>query len=102
MFSFISMNWSGRPLVSYRTIVELISNTTTVVRGSESEPKKTSTTTRPAPRSAPPSSPQCHSRLTRSMATGTTRLRNQSIGEPLASFRGGVVHLIELVQAHSA
>ena len=30
MFSFISMNWRGRPLVSYRTIVELISNTTTV------------------------------------------------------------------------
>lgn len=29
MFSFISMNWRGRPLVSYRTIVELISNTTT-------------------------------------------------------------------------
>jgi transposase len=29
MFSIISMNWRGRPLVSYRTIVELISNTTT-------------------------------------------------------------------------
>jgi hypothetical protein len=29
MFSFISMNWRGRPLVSYRTIVELISGTTT-------------------------------------------------------------------------
>ncbi len=29
MFSFISMNWRGRPLVSYRTIIELISNTTT-------------------------------------------------------------------------
>ncbi len=29
MFSFISMNWRGRPLVSYRTIVELISATTT-------------------------------------------------------------------------
>ncbi len=29
MFSFISMNWRCRPLVSYRTIVELISNTTT-------------------------------------------------------------------------
>ena len=29
MFSFISMNWSGRPLVSYRTIIELISATTT-------------------------------------------------------------------------
>ena len=29
MFSFISMNWRGRPLVSYRTIVELIAATTT-------------------------------------------------------------------------
>ena len=29
MFSFISMNWRGRPLVSYRAIVELISATTT-------------------------------------------------------------------------
>jgi hypothetical protein len=28
MFSFISMNWRGRPLVTYRTIVELISATT--------------------------------------------------------------------------
>jgi hypothetical protein len=29
MFSFISMNWRGRPLVTYRTIVELIGSTTT-------------------------------------------------------------------------
>ncbi len=29
MFSYITMNWRGRPLVSYRTIVELISATTT-------------------------------------------------------------------------
>ena len=29
MFSFISMTWRGRPLVSYRTIIELISATTT-------------------------------------------------------------------------
>jgi hypothetical protein len=29
MFSFISMNWRGRPLVTYRAIIELISNTTT-------------------------------------------------------------------------
>ena len=29
MFSFISMNWRGRPLTSYRTIVELITATTT-------------------------------------------------------------------------
>lgn len=29
MFSFITMNWRGRPLTSYRTIIELISATTT-------------------------------------------------------------------------
>ena len=29
MFSYISMNWRGRPLESIRTILELISNTTT-------------------------------------------------------------------------
>jgi hypothetical protein len=29
MFSFITMNWRGRPLVSYRTIIELITATTT-------------------------------------------------------------------------
>jgi hypothetical protein len=29
MFSFISMNWRGRPLVTYRTIIELISATKT-------------------------------------------------------------------------
>jgi hypothetical protein len=29
MFSFIFMNWRGRPLVSYRTGLELISATTT-------------------------------------------------------------------------
>lgn len=29
LFSFISMNWRGKPLVSYETIVKLISSTTT-------------------------------------------------------------------------
>ena len=29
MFSFISMNWKGEPLVSYETIINLISSTTT-------------------------------------------------------------------------
>ncbi len=29
MFSFISMNWRGQPLTDIRTIIELISNTTT-------------------------------------------------------------------------
>ena len=28
MFSFITMNWRSRPLISYRTIIELISATT--------------------------------------------------------------------------
>ena len=54
MFSFISLNWRGRPLVSYRTIVELI-RTRPRPRASRSAPKRTSTITRPAPRSAPPS-----------------------------------------------
>ena len=29
MFSFISMNWRGKPLLTYRTVIELISATTT-------------------------------------------------------------------------
>ena len=29
MFSFISMNWKGEPLVSFETVVNLISATTT-------------------------------------------------------------------------
>ena len=29
MFSYISMNWRGKPLVNYETIVNLIGNTTT-------------------------------------------------------------------------
>ena len=29
MFSFITMNWRGRPLTSYRIMVQLIANTTT-------------------------------------------------------------------------
>lgn len=49
MFNFISMNWRGCPLVSYGTIIELISATTTkkgfTIR---SELRPTPTTTRPA------------------------------------------------------
>jgi hypothetical protein len=29
MFSFITMNWRGKPLVTYRTVIELIAATTT-------------------------------------------------------------------------
>ena len=46
MFSFISMNWRGRPLVSYRTIVELIPATTTR-KGLSIRAEGTQTTTRP-------------------------------------------------------
>ncbi|MFZ2057354.1 MAG: ISAzo13 family transposase, partial [Acidimicrobiales bacterium] len=28
MFSFLTMNWRGRPLVTYRTVVQLIAGTT--------------------------------------------------------------------------
>jgi Rhodopirellula transposase DDE domain len=54
-------------------------------KGSRPGPKKISTTTRPAPRSAPPNSLPFPSCRTSSTATGTTRLRNQSIGGPLVS-----------------
>ena len=29
MFSFISMNWQGPPMVSYKTVIKLIGVTTT-------------------------------------------------------------------------
>ena len=29
MFSYITMNWRGRPLISYRVIIQLTANTTT-------------------------------------------------------------------------
>jgi hypothetical protein len=37
MFSFVTMNWRGRPIESYRSIVELIGSTTTT-RAFESRP----------------------------------------------------------------
>jgi hypothetical protein len=45
MFSFITMNWRGRPLVSYRTIVELIAATTTKSLRVRAEHDTTSYTT---------------------------------------------------------
>ena len=80
MFSFISMNWRGRPLVSYRTIVELISNTTTTkglkIRAQEDlNYYETGTKISAAKMATVPLTPhEFH-------GTGTTRLRNQSIGE---------------------
>jgi hypothetical protein len=53
MFSLISTHWRGRPLVSYRTIVELIS-AAAAAAGARYGPKKISATRRPAPSSAPP------------------------------------------------
>ena len=82
MFSFISMNWRGRFFVSYRTIVELISATTTkkglTIRAEEDlndyeigyQSQRCGAGWR-----APHAS-------TTSTATGTTRSPNQTFGEP--------------------
>ena len=84
MFSFISLNWRGRPLVSYRTIVELISNTTTS-KGLKIRAEEDLTTLDRHQGQRRRDWPTLPSRRTSSTATGTTRLRNQSIGEPLAA-----------------
>jgi len=71
----------GRPLVSYRTIIELISATTTAsgltIRAAEDR-----NFYGPAPRSVTPSLRRCRSTATSSTATGTTRSLNQTLGEP--------------------
>jgi hypothetical protein len=36
LFSFISIDWRGRPLGSYETVINLIANTTSVPSGSRS------------------------------------------------------------------
>ena len=86
MFSFITMNWRGRPLTSLRTIIELISATaTTTGPDSSSEPTMTGTGIRPAARSRTRSWPQFLSNRTNSTASGTTQSPlNQSRREPLA------------------
>ena len=83
MFSFISMNWRCRPLVSYRTIVELISNVHHGQGAQIQTEEDVRSTTRPALKvgAAELAAVRSHAR-TRSMATGTTRLRHQSIAEP--------------------
>jgi hypothetical protein len=43
------MTWRGTPLVSYRTIIELLS-ASTIANGSPSEPKRIPTTSRPVRR----------------------------------------------------
>jgi hypothetical protein len=58
LFSFISINWRGKPLRSYRTIVQLIAATTTdaglKVRA-ELDENKYPRASRSAPGSSPPS-----------------------------------------------
>ncbi len=71
MFSFITMNWRGRPLTTLRTIIELISATTTRP-GSPCKPPTTPTGTPPASRSPTPNSPPYPSTHTTSTANGTT------------------------------
>ena len=72
LFSFISINWRGKPLRNYRTIVQLIAATTTdaglKVRA-ELDEKKYPKGLKVSKRNWPPST----SVATRSMVTGTTQ-----------------------------
>ena len=71
MFSFITMNWRGRPLTSLRTIIELISATTTAT-GLTIQAAYDPNWYPPASRSPTPNSPPCPSTPTTSTANGTT------------------------------
>ena len=71
LFSFISMNWRGKPLTTYRVIVELIAATTTAP-ACASKPTSTPATTRPARRSPTNSSTPSPSVATTGTPTGTT------------------------------
>jgi hypothetical protein len=84
LFSFISMNWRGRPLTDIRTVVELIAATTTKTASPSSAPT-TPTGTRPARGSATPTTPPSPFVAMTGMATGTTT----SVRESLNQSRGG-------------
>ena len=82
MFSFISMNWRGRPLVSYRTVTELISAITSakgLTIGGEEDLNHYET----GSKVVTPNSPPCPSPATISTGAGTRRLPDPSLGEPL-------------------
>ena len=85
MFSFITMNWRGRPLTTVRTIIELISATTTSDRTHHPGRPRPASGIPPASRSATPNSPPCRSPPTTSTANGTTPSTNQTRREPLAA-----------------
>ena len=83
MFSFITMNWRGRPLTTLRTIIELIS--APPPPGSPSKPITTPTGTRRESRSPTNSWPRFLWTHTTSTVNGTTpSALNQSRREPLA------------------
>ncbi len=86
MFSFISMNWRGRPLESYRTIVELIAATTTK-KGLRIRAERDEGYYETGVKISDKDSLPCPSPGTSSTGTGTTRsprrLLTQTCGEPL-------------------
>ena len=71
LFSFITKNWRGKPLVSHQAIVQLIGATTTQ-KGLEVRATLDTTSTRLASRSATPRWPPLPSNVTPSMVSGTT------------------------------
>ena len=82
MFSFITMNWRGKPLTSYRTIIELISATTTET-GLRIRAERDSEWYAKGVKIPTPSSTPWPSSATIGTATGTTpSTLTQMSGEP--------------------
>ena len=94
MFSFISTNWRGRPLVSYRTIIEFISNTTTAkglkVRAEEDlNYYETGTNVSPVELAAVPLSPhKFHGDWNYTIAQSVNRWAERVVTDSLKRWRG--------------
>ena len=86
MFSFITMNWRGKPLTSLRTIIELISATATTTGLTIQADYDPNWYPKGVKITQQASSPQFRSNHTNSTASGTTpSLLNQTRREPLVA-----------------
>jgi DDE family transposase len=106
LFSHVSMNWRGRPLVSHEVLVQLIGTTTTRT-GLKARAKLDPGPYRPASRSPTPNSPPCRSPAMPSTASGTTRspdhhratnpnhiIRARAFGGPRATTKWNVPEVV--------
>lgn len=72
LFSFITMNWRGKLLVTHQAIVQLIATSTTK-NGLECAVSSTPKSIPPASKSPTPTSTRSTSNATTSVVTGTTK-----------------------------